>query len=329
MKKITLLDIAKACNVSKGAVSRALADKYNISQETAYRIKQKALELGYNFNKLKVNKIQNKKILILCPSRLFFRENFWQTIVKSAADRLSKSIIKTDYFIFDENDIVGSLKNFKRVGYKGFIVVHYNLKELMDELAKQCLPTIVIDPVYPNSDVTNLRFSNFESCKKITKLLLDSNHKRFSFYGIKNHASSFDERYKGYLEALASDKSVVHKDLLFIDKNSDYSDNNGLRKLIQEFKPTALVCANDIIALNAYKVIKALGLNIPDDISVVGFDNIQESSNVKPGLTSIDIPLVQIGEETANYLINVIENHYASLSEIVIRCNVVKRDSTR
>ena len=329
MKKVTLLDIAKACNVTKGAVSRALADKYNISQETAYRIKQKALELGYNFNKLKINKIENKKILILCPSRLFFRENFWQTIVKSAADRLSKSVIKTDYFIFDENDIVGSLKNFKRVGYKGFIVVHYNLKELMDELDKLCLPTIVVDPVYPTNDVTNLRFSNFESSKKLTKLLIDSNHKRISFFGAKDHALSFDERYQGYLNALSQSDHILHKDLLFTDKNNNYSDNSGLRKLIQEFKPTALVCANDLIAINAYKVIKALGLKIPEDISVVGFDNIQESSNVKPALTTVDIPLVQIGEETANYLINVIENHYASLSEVVIRCDIIERNSVR
>lgn len=328
MKKVTLIDIAKACNVSKGAVSRALADKYNIGEEASYKIKQTAIELGYDFSKLKINKTVNKKVLILCPSRLFFRENFWQTIVKSAADRLSKSSIHTDFFIFDENNITESLSNFKKVGYKGFIVIHYNVKELMDEIAKQCLPTVVIDPVYSNSDTTNVRFSNFDSSHKATKLLL-KNHNRISFYGIANHASSFDERYDGFMKAISEEKDIANKNLLFEDKNNDYSDNEKLKKLIQEFKPTALVCANDIIALNAYKVIKALGLKIPEDISVIGFDNIQESAKVNPRLTTVNIPLVEIGDEAASYLLNVIQNRHVICSEIVIRCDLVIRESIK
>lgn len=327
MSKVTLEKIAKECGVSKGAVSRALADKYNISEETSYRIKQKALELGYSFSKLKVNKNQNRKVLILCPSRLFFKEDFWQSIVKSIADRLSKSSINTEYFIYDENDISASLSNFKKVSYRGFIVIHYNNEELMMELAKHHVPTVVIDPKFECNDVTVIRFSNSNSVNKATRLLIDRGHKRIAFYGCENHSTSFNERYEGFMSAL-NDK-VEHKELLFNNSTKDYADNIKFKKLIQEFKPTAVICANDLIAINAYKVIKTIGLKIPDDISIIGFDNVELSEKVNPKLTTFNIPLKQLGIEAADYLINVIEKRRLDCSEIVVRCEYIERNSVK
>lgn len=329
MKKVTLSQIAEACGVTKGAVSRALADKYNVSPETTYAIKQKALELGYNFNKLKINKEVSKKVLILCPSRLFFKEDFWQTIIKAASDRLSKSMINTEFFIYDENNIKESLINLKKAKYKGFIVIHYDNEELMDELSKCCVPTVIIDPKYDSQDGTLVRFSNYASFKSATNYLIKLGHKRIMFYGSNSHSTSFKERYDGYCSAINDKKEINHIELDFDNKNRDYAADNEFKKIIQDFKPTAVLCANDLIAISAYKVIKSLGLKIPDDISIIGFDNVKESERLRPKLSTFDIPLKEIGDEAAGYLIKVLQKNKINYAEVVVRCEFIERESVK
>lgn len=329
MKKVTLSQIAEACGVTKGAVSRALANKYNVSEETTYLIKQKAIELGYDFSKLRTNKNKKKHVAILCPSRLFFKENFWQQIVKTASSTLSRKGIKVDYFIFDEKDInKENLSNLNKKNYSGFMVVHYNNKEIMDVLIKSSLPVVVIDPKFNNSESTSVKFSNFDSMYKATQHLIDLGHKRIAYYGSDSHSVSFLERHNGYLSCIASN-NLESCNILFDNTLRDYADNSLLNKVIKEFKPTALICANDIIALNAYKTINALGLNVPDDISVIGFDNVELSKNSYPSLSTFNIPLLEIGEEAAEYLTKVIEKNKISYSQVVIRCDYIERDSVK
>lgn len=329
MKKVTLEDIAKECGVTKGAVSRALAGKYNVSKEMTYMIKKKALEMGYNFNKLKVSKKVNRKVLILCPSRLFFKENFWITIIKSSADKLSESGINTEYFIYDENNIEDSLANLNKGHYCAYIVIHYNVRALMDALSKQCIPTVVVDPKFYGGDATYIKFSNFDSSYKATQYLIDKGHRRIVFYGSNEHSTSFKERFNGYISAVNSYENIEHYEIIFDNSNKYYADNEKFKKALQDFKPTAVVCANDLIAINAYRVIKALGLKIPDNISVVGFDNVQDAENINPKLTTFNIPLKEIGEETADYLINIIEKNKISFSEVVVRCAMIERESVK
>ena len=90
---------------------------------------------------------------------------------------------------------------------------------------------------------------------------------------------------------------------------------------------TAIVCANDIIALNAIKTINRLGRKVPDDISVIGFDNIRTGDFMTPRLSTFNIPRQEIGEEVAKYVANSIKSHQIPYSQIVIRCDFVERES--
>lgn len=329
MKKVTLNEIAYACGVTKGAVSRALSDKYNVSADTTYLIKQKALELGYDFKKLKISKSANKKSLIICPSRLFFKEKFWITIIKSISDKLSQNGISAEYFIFDDNNLSSMLNDLKASNYNSFVVIHYNLKEIIDFLIKKPIPVIVVDPKYPFKGTTNVKFSNFDSTYDCAQKLIDKGHKRIAFYGSNEHSTSFKERYNGYISCISYDKNIDHREVIFDNTNKDYADNKSFEKMLIEFKPSAVVCANDLIAQNAYKVIKSLGLKIPEDVSVVGFDNIAESTTMTPQLSTFDIPLIQIGHVAAEYLINTVKHHSVTFSEIVVKCDYIERESIK
>ena len=92
---------------------------------------------------------------------------------------------------------------------------------------------------------------------------------------------------------------------------------------------TAIVCANDIIAMNAIKTIYKLNKRVPEDISVIGFDNIRTGEYMDPRLSTFNIPRQEIGEEVAKYVANSIKSHQVALSQIVIRCDYIERDSNK
>jgi len=328
-KKVTLEQIAKSCGVTKGLVSRALANKYNVSDEMSYMIKQKALELGYDFSKLKFNRNVKKKILILCPTRLFFKENFWQEIIKSITTTLSKHTIVVEYFIYEEDNDLESLENsLKNNNYSAFILVHYNNPEITNIIFKKHVPVIIVDPKTICLEATQIKFSNYDSSYYATKYLIDFGHKKICFYGADSHSTSFRERHEGFL-ACMNDYKLKSEEVVFDNASKYYADDDALKNLIKNFNPTALVCANDIIAINSYRVINALGLKVPDDISVIGFDNVSNSETCHPKLTTFDIPRVELGKEVAEYVLKATENNKLQYSQIVIRCEFIERDSVK
>ena len=92
-------------------------------------------------------------------------------------------------------------------------------------------------------------------------------------------------------------------------------------------KFTGLVCANDIIALNAYKTINQLGLKIPDDVSVIGFDNIIDGELVSPKLSTFNIARQEIGAEVAHYLVNLFSGTQLAYSQITVNCKYIEKES--
>ena len=92
---------------------------------------------------------------------------------------------------------------------------------------------------------------------------------------------------------------------------------------------TAIVCANDICALNAYKVINKMGKYIPDDYSIIGFDNISDGKYVTPTLSTFNVPREQIGDEIGLYIIRLTQENKPQYSEFTIRCDFIERDSIK
>ena len=127
----------------------------------------------------------------------------------------------------------------------------------------------------------------------------------------------------------------THKDeavpysIIFNNDKKDYADENMLVNALNNNPITAIVCANDIIALNAIKTINRLNKKVPDDISVIGFDNIRTGEFVTPKLSTFNIPRQEIGEEVAKYIANSIKSHQIAYSQIVIRCDFIERESNR
>ena len=331
MKKVTLEQIAKECHVTKGLVSRALGGKNNVSDATRERIIRKATELGYDSSKLKVSKVSINHVLLISSGRILFKEDFWQPIITSISSTLSRNNLIMEYFVFDEDNVDDALlKKLKESSCSAYIVMHVTPNDIMDVVISKKKPTVVVDPKTFYSEATQFKFSNYDSTYLAVRRLIQQGHKNIAFYGSDSHSLSFRERHEGYMGCMEANKQDVHAySIIFNNDKKYYADEEMLMEALNNNPITAIVCANDIIALNAIKTINRLNKRVPEDISVIGFDNIKAGEFMSPQLSTFNIPRQEIGEEVAKYVANSIKSHQISYSQIVIRCDYIERESNR
>ena len=331
MKKPTLDLIAQECGVTKGLVSRALGGKNNVSDETRDRIVRKATELGYDTTKLKAYKVSSNHVLLISSSRILFKEDFWQPIIASISTTLSRNNLIMEYFVFDEDKIDDDLlKRLKDSSCGAFIVIHVTIKSIMDIVISKNKPTVVVDPKTFYSEVTQFKFSNYDSAYLAARRLIEQGHRNIAFYGSDSHSTSFRERHEGYMACMESHKDIAKPySLIFDNSQKNFADEDMLVNALTKNPITAIVCANDIIAINAMKTIYRLNKKVPEDISIIGFDNIKSGEYMAPKLSTFNIPRQEIGEEVAKYIANSVRSHQIPYSQIVIRCDFIERESNK
>lgn len=333
-KAVRLEDIARECHVSKGLVSRALAGKYNVGDETRNEIMQKAVELGYDFAKLRAAPKKKTSVVIVVSSTILLKEDYWQPMIKNMYATLNRASIKLEYFVFDSDNIdLGSVRALKDNPCICFIVLHKNPDVIFKELRKFNKPIIEVDPKYMHySGVTQIKYSNYTSIYEATQKLIDYGHKNILFFGSDMHAMSFRERHEGFMACIDASNNIGVNgyNVIFDNTNLQYSDNEMLEAALKSNKDiSAIICANDICALNVYKVVKKMGKRIPEDYSIVGFDNISEGKTSSPTLSTFNVPREQIGDEIGLYIIRLTQEDKPQYSEFVIRCDFIERDSIR
>lgn len=332
-KRILLDDIAREVGVTKGLVSRALAGKYNVSEEMRNKIVQKAAELGYDNSNLRSRRNPISRVLLVISNRILLKEDYWQPIIKSASHVLDMNSVMLEYFIYDESKITDELlERLSCSKCDAFIVIHSNPKIINQELKRTNKPIVEVDPKSFHSDgVTQIKFSNYDSIYLATEDLIEKGHRVIAFYGSDMHSTSFRERHEGFLACVEAHKSlkVVGISVNFDNASLNYADDELLYETLNKNKITALICANDIIALNAYIVIKKMGLKIPSDISVIGFDNIRDGEYAIPRLSTFDVPREKLGTEVGNYLLGMFSDRQLQYSQIVVRCAYIPKDSVK
>ena len=333
-QKVRLEDIASACGVTKGLVSRALAGKHNVGDEKRNEIMQKAVELGYDFSKLRSKKKQKSSVVVIVSQTILLKEDFWQPMLKNLYATLNRLSIKMEYFVFDQNNIdMAEVKKLKNNPCMAFIVLHHNPDCIFKELKKFDKPIIEVDPKFMHfTGVTQVKYSNYTSLFEVTQRLIDYGHKNILFYGSDLHSYSFRERHEGFYGCILKNRNngVNGFHISFDNTNLQYSDNEQLIEFLKEHpEVTAIICANDIVALNVYKIINQLGKKIPDDYSIVGFDNVSSGRYATPALSTFNVPREQIGDEVGLYVIRLKQDNKPQYSEFSIRCDFIERDSVR
>ncbi|MFD0693394.1 LacI family DNA-binding transcriptional regulator [Paenibacillus sp. GCM10027628] len=337
-------DIAKLAGVSKAAVSLALSGKSGISPETRERILQIAKENDY-LPKTKAptsdSITKSLTFLVFTNSGIvheqYYEQPFFRELIHYIEDRcrskgysLRFSTVDLEFF---ERDIRAVAED--RLS-DGVILLGTNLNqsEIGDIASRLGSHLIVLDTSFETLPVHFVGINNFMGAYQAGSHLCELWHRDIGYIASNVRIHNFDERKEGFLTALRANGldvpashyfSVAPTMLSQDDLKSQFMPllNNGSRRL-----PTALFCECDYIAISAVKALTELGVRIPDEVSVVGFDNISESLIISPELTTVHVEKKRMAQWAVDLLVESIELGESAKAKIRVDTRFIERSSS-
>lgn len=241
---------------------------------------------------------------------------------------LEEELTRRDYNIlfFSDFDDLDPLKNNKKID--GVIISCFPRIEDRIQTIKKYLPIVLLDNHAADKSIPSVTIDNFNSSRNAVEYLFTLGHRRIGFISGLMDSDICKDRLQGYQSALTGFGIKAERELVF---KGDYSFESGERggKYFVALKnpPTAIVCANDSMAIGAMKVIRESGLKIPDDISIIGFDDILVASMVFPPLTTNAAPVETMAARAVEILLAEIKGDYAGFQHIILEAPLVIRDS--
>lgn len=327
MKKITMQDIADIFDVSKVTVHKALTGGEGISRKLCSEIKTKAESMGYIYKK---NRYIKKHNFIYLAKRLFFlyeEEQFYSKIYKYLEEECRNNGAELTLEFYETNEdkkklteVIYSNKNL----YGIFVAGQLPYKD-MEELQKLPLPVIFIDYYSPVFNFNYIYLNNYHNTYHLIDYLVKKGHKEIGFIGHINYVSALTDRYFGYRKAIL-DYNLPYNKEWHINENIDKRvqfDIDLPKKL-----PSAFICHCDLTAKKLYLKLNLLGLKIPDDISVISFDNTQICYELNPNLTSMGIDLRFFAKNAIEIMQNKLnDNSYDK--NIELKADIIERQSVK
>ena len=339
MKKdrTTLKDIAIKLKLSVSTVSRSLNDHPNINEKTKKRVKGLAKKLDYHPNLFALNLLNRKTniIGIIVPEITSY---FFSSVITGIQDVLRDTgynilICQTEESFYEEVAIV---ENFLNVGIDGLLVSpssktkkykHFN------RLIKRGIPVVVFDRDCPGLEVDKVLVDDYDGAFQAVDYLVKSGCKKIAHLGGPLNLSTAKHRLNGYLDALKKNNIPIIDDYIIHVKG--FNHKAGIKPaqtlLKLENPPDAIFAVNDCIAISAMHVAKMLELKIPNDISIIGFDDEPHSSYFTPALSTIWQPVYSMGMLAVRILMNRMENEnkIIELRQETFKPELVIRDSSR
>ena len=330
-KAVSMAEIARIFNVSKVTVSKALNDQPGVSEALREEIKQKADELGLRLNSaarnLKTSKSYNIGVLIaerfVGDSHAYYLQVYGKISVELVS--LGYSCI-LEYLNANDEKMLKLPLMYRDSKIDALIVLGQLDNCYLNLLSKISIPLLFVDFYDYNIDVDTMTIDNFKSGYQITQHLIDMGHKEIGFIGNIYSTSSIQDRFLGFYRAILTNKLHLNYEHVHSDR-----DENGsfLNIKIPNNLPSALVCNNDQVAYYVIKKLIASGYRVPEDISVVAFDNSIFSTVSNPQITTIDNNLDEFVSVACKVIIKKLTANNKRYGRILIDGKIIYRDSVR
>lgn len=324
----TIKDIANRLGISVSTVSKGLNGANDISEELRQMVLDTAVEMGYTTKKMK--KEEHKKLCIFIENMDFETPNqFGYEIIlgfKQAAyrDNWDVTVLPVNpAFQMTERYDTYMLKN----GFTGAFFVGFALHdEWLAQLTTTTIPTALFDNyIKRNPNVGYVGTDNFEGIDSAVEHVYSLGHRKIAFLNGSLNSMVSEQRQQAFLDSMESHELLVEEALLangfFVADSAKYHVPNFLAA-----GATAILCGNDLLAYGTIEECRSRGFRVPEDISVVGFDDLPTSLHFNPPLTTVRQDRIELGKSgyyTLNSLI-----HHVSISKTLLRPQFIKREST-
>jgi LacI family transcriptional regulator len=326
-RRVTIGDVAARAGVSIATVSKVINGRYGVAAATLARVQAVIDELGYE-SSIVAQSLRSHRTNVIGVVVADI-EPFSAELLKGAA----QAIRGTGYEL-----VVYSGGGSARAGWErrylsrvsgtltdGTILVTPTVVDVEHDA-----PVVAVDPHTGSSSLPSVASDNLKGAMIATEYLIGLGHRRIGFLAGRPDLESARQREQGFRQALAAAGIELDPDLIRVGEYTLESAEEPARQMLQlADRPTAIFAANDLSAIRTMEVAGSLGLSIPDDLSVIGFDNVPESALTDPGLTTIEQPIQKMGFEAVRMLISLIDQTPTGPSQLTLPTTLVVRQSCK
>lgn len=319
-KTVRLADIASGLKVSTVTVSKALADKQGVSEELREKIKIMAKEMGYmhpSFKQL-TNGLVSKNIGVMVSDRYLskytsFYWELYQNVVTQASEKECFTLLEV-LSRQDERDLVCP-KVIREKKVDGLIIIGKIKKEFRKMLHDNSeVPILFLDFYDEKSNYDSIISDSYYGMYLMTNYLFDMGHRDIAYVGSLLETSSITDRYFGYSKSLLEHGLRVREEWVLSDRDLDTGE---IIVDLPNTMPTAFACNCDFVASVLIKKLNEHGYQVPEDVSVVGFDNFLFPSLSNVGITTYEVDMKEMAKISVEAILSKIQGDYKSGIKVV------------
>lgn len=340
---VTISKIAKMLGVARSTVDRALNNRGEINEETKKKILELARKLDYHPSYLgqALRTRKTKTIGVVLPS---IYETFTREILRGVEEELFKEgyyliLCLSNHSQEKEKKQVEMLKSREVDGFIFFFAspgkVPISSYNYLIQIKKDGIPIVFVDRYLEGMGIDYVVVDDFGGMYKVIKYLIGLGHRKIGYVDDGSYCTAAINRLKGYKKALLDSGLKVNPETIkFLRMKSKASTFESAQQAIREFiemqnRPTAIAALHDGVAVVCYKVIREIGLRVPEDISLVGFGNSPESYLLETPLTTVTQPAYEMGKRAAQVLLRQTkEGKGLKTQGIILGTEIIVREST-
>lgn len=328
--KVSIVDVARNAGVSPATVSRVLSNNECVKKESVEAVLKSIKELNYRPNVV-ARQLRTQKtnaIYVIVPD---ITNTFFGPIIRGIEQEAQKS----GYYIYivDAHQSEKAEKGFiSALGQRqidGIISLSGTTAIQTVEKLSDGFPIVMASQYYEGSRLPNIGIDNAKAMEDICNYIISLGHREIGFISPNPYISLYQDRHNGYVKALTEhDLEVDVNKEVYTAYNSIQEGYDAAKKLIASARVTAICAAGDSLALGAIKAIQDMGLSVPGDYSVTGFDDISFASYATPTLTTVHQPMHEMGSGAMRILKSILNGEKTDNSRIVLEHSVIIREST-
>ncbi|WZY00242.1 LacI family DNA-binding transcriptional regulator [Bacillus sp. FSL W7-1360] len=337
--KVTIREVAKQAGVAPSTVSRVIANSSRISSKTKARVRETMEALGYHPNFNARNLVNNRTnmlgVIIPGASEVAFQNPFFPEVLRGITTKaytagygLALSTGQTDEDIFNE---VKQMVQSCRVD--GIILLSSKIDDqIIPYLLEQQFPFVLVgrpDNI-ATKNITYVNNDNVKAAKLVTEYLLLLGHEAIGFIGGQQEAIVTVDHATGYEQALHNAAIPMNRDYsVYYQEVLEGGQQAVIELMSLEKPPTALIVADDLMALGVLRMLDEMQVSVPEDISVISFNNVMLSELSSPPLTTVDIHIYELGQKATDALVEKIQTPDTVAKRIIVPHRLIKRQSCK
>lgn len=325
--KYTILDVAARAQVSKATVSRVLNNNPQVKEEIRERVLQAIQELNFRPNAIARNLASSTSNMIglIVPDMTNPYFPVLARGIEDAAHRLGYSLFisNTDNEPRIEREYIQKMVEQQAAGI--VLISSILNEEQVRTLTSLHTPIVLCDRLIENASFDAVSIDNYQAALEAVEYLIGLGHRRICHLAGPNFIQSAEKRKMGYLDAMHR----AGLEPFFSVGSFDFESGvQQMGAILEDYKPTAVLASNDLVAFGAMHAIEARGLKVPNDLAVIGFDDILYSRMSQPKLCTVSIPAYQIGVTAMDLLDERIKGVRSETKNVIVKHRLIQRESS-